>query len=208
MTILKTRKTKLHFALGGLVPDEAFQQYPEKVKAFLNRVGNEKITSIQVVREPINSTVKSLLNKLSLGLLDKVAQKYSIDKFFHLYLLINNKYKLEKNEVINFSTGSPSKDAQSITINNIPDKTISEFVTNTVNKIGKEAFFQYSAFKYNCQHFVKSLLQSNGISPPLSFIDQKASQIVKELPFYVEPVTNFITDLQAAFELVRQKLNI
>jgi hypothetical protein len=206
--LLRTSKPNPYrqkFALGGLVPDSFLEGFTKKEENFLNQHGDEIITSIFVCRDKLESRVKSLLNTISFGLLDKVTKKLGYDQLFHLYILVNGKYRMEKNETINFASGSKSSDC--IPIENIPENlTIAEFVNNAVKKMGKNRFFTYSAFKFNCQDFILGLLQSNGIKAPVSFIDQKASEIVKQLPGYVAPVANVITDLVAALSTARKKL--
>ncbi len=193
------------FALGGLVPDSFLEDFTQKEKSFLNAHGDEVITSISVCRDKVQPAVKTFLNTISFGLLDKVTKKLGYDQLFHLYILINGKYRMEKNETINFGSGSKSSDC--VEIDSIPeDLTISEFVNNGVEKMGKNRFFTYSAFKYNCQNFILGLLQSNNIKAPVSFIDQKASEIVESLPNYVEPTTNAITDIAAALSTAKKKL--
>jgi hypothetical protein len=202
---VKPNPYRQQFALGGLVPDSFLEDFTKKEENFLNQHGDEVITSISVCRDKLESRVKSFLNTLSFGLLDKVTKKLGYDQLFHLYILVNGKYRMEKNETIFFGSGSKSSDC--VEIDSIPpDLTIAEFVNNAVKKMGKNRFFTYSAFRFNCQDFILGLLQSNGIKAPVSFIDQKASQIVKELPGYVEPVANVITDLAAAVSTGRKKL--
>lgn len=192
-------------ALGGIIKDEWLQTFPERVRSWLKSHGNEEIKSIQVCRDPIDGTVKSVINAISLGTLNKVAREKGIDNFFHLYLLINGKYRMEKNQVINFGSGSKGQQCETIKV--IPaGLTIEKFVDNAISKMGKARFFQYSAFKYNCQDFVSGLLKSNGISAPMAFINQNAEQVAKEMPWYVEKTANLITDLAAGLDLVRQKL--
>lgn len=201
----KKNPFKQQFALGGLVPDSFLEDFTQKEKSFLNSHGDEIITSISVCRDKIQPAIKTFLNTISFGLLDKITKKLGYDQLFHLYILINGKYRIEKNETINF--GSGSKSADYVEIDSLPeDLTISQFINNGVQKMGKNRFFTYSAFKYNCQNFILGLLQSNNIKAPVSFIDQKASEIVESLPNYVEPTTNAITDLAAALSTARKKL--
>jgi hypothetical protein len=135
-------------------------------------------------------------------------KEFGIDKLFHLGILVNDKYLLQKNEVLSFTTGRPDKDAQIIPINFGGDFTISEMVENARKKQGDSKFFIYDPFNANCQMFVKAVLTSNGITPPLKFIDQSAEEIGRRLPGYVKPVSKFITDLGAIVNLFRQKLKI
>jgi len=218
-TMLRTRRTAYNltrvksrpkqpepFALGGIVPDEFLEQFPPKVKSFLKSHGDEPVNSIKVCREPINSTVMGVMNTISLGALERVRRKLGVDTFFHLYLLINDKYILEKNQVLDFRTGSPSSKATCIPINFSKEMSINEMVDNCLKRMGAHNFFTYSAFNLNCQNFVKNMLSSNGITPPTKFIDANMDAILKEVPWYLPKVSNIITDLAGALTLVKQKI--
>ena len=80
---------------------------PPDVRNLLKKIGNERINSLTLVRTPLSSTTKSLLNVVSFGQLDKGLKDTNIDKLYHLFLLINNRYSLEKNEVIRLKKVSP-----------------------------------------------------------------------------------------------------
>ena len=82
---------------GLLIRDRG--NFPPSARSILQKVGNESITSLKIVRTPLSNTVKDILNVISLGKFQKIYEKY-YDKLFHISLLINNKYNLEKNEVI------------------------------------------------------------------------------------------------------------
>jgi hypothetical protein len=195
-----------HYALGGIIPDEFLEQMPAKCKSFLHAHGDEPITSIKVCREPINSTVMSVMNTISLGALERVRRKIGVDSFFHLYLLINDKYILEKNQVLDFRTGSPSSKSVCIPVSFNKELTINEMVDNCLKRMGPHNFYTYSAFSLNCQNFVKNMLSASGITPPTKFIDADMNAILKEVPWYLPKVSNMITDLAGALTLVKQKL--
>ena len=198
-------KREIPLAVGGLVPDDWLETYPESVKGFLKSHGDENVTSIKVWRAPVNSTVVKVLNTISLGSLGKAMKKYGIDKLFHLGLLINDKYLLQKNEVLSFSSGHPPSNAQTIPIFFNRDFTIGEMVDKARKYQGDNEFFIYDPFSANCQQFVKSMLTANGIIAPNKFIDQKAEDLVKALPGYVAPVAKANTDIGGIITILRQK---
>jgi hypothetical protein len=200
------RKLK-RYEVGGIVKDIR-EDYPPEVTSWLNKHGDEKITSLKVGRVPVAGMVRGFMNLLSLGALNKAAKKAGIDTLFHLYLIINDKYRFEKNQLITFSNYKPQgKDEQIV---DIPldgkDITIGELVDNAVKRMGKTDFFTYGAFgNRNCQGFVLGLLQGSNFKAPTSFIKQDVEEIVKNVPSYVPKVANAITDLAGALDLLKQK---
>ena len=206
VTRVKPKKQTQHYALGGIVPDEFLEQFPPNVKSFLKSHGDEPIITIKVCREPINSTVMKVMNTISLGALERVRRKLGVDSFFHLYLLINDKYIFEKNQVLDFRSGHPSSKATCIPVNFSKELSINQMVDNCLKRMGPHNFFTYSAFSLNCQNFVKNMLSSSGITPPIKFIDANMDAILKEVPWYLPKVSNMITDLAGALTLVKQKL--
>jgi len=193
------------YAVGGLVPDEWLETYPDTVKSFMKAHGNEKVTSIKLWRQPVNSTVVKVLNGISLGSLNKAMKKFGIDKLFHLGLWINDKYLLQKNQVLSFSSGRPDSKAQIIPINFGGDFTIGEMVDKARRKQGDNKFFIYDPFTANCQMFVKAMLSASGITVPTKFVDQQAEELVKQLPGYVAPIAKGLTDIAGILDLLKQK---
>lgn len=204
------RKPMPQYALGGVVDiDKIRQDYPPEVKDFLDKHGNEVITSIKVGRTPVAGAVKNVLNLISLGTLKKAVKKAGIDTLYHLYLIINDKYRFEKNQLITFGSYKPQgKDEQVIPINfSKDDLTIGQFVDNGVKYMGKNDYFTYGAFgNRNCQGFVMGNLRGNGITPPTAFIQQDVETIVKNTPSYLPKITNAITDVAGALDLIKQKI--
>jgi hypothetical protein len=203
----RTEPVKPSYEIGGIVK-EVREDYPPEVADFMKKHGDEVITSIKVGREPVNKNVVNVLNAISLGTLKKAINKVGIDTLFHLYLIINDKYRFEKNQVIDFSTKMPASNAQVIPINfGKKDLTIKEFVDNAIKYMGKTDFYTYGAFgNRNCQGFVSGLLRGSGIMVPDKFVNQGADQIANSLPGYVPKVANAITDVAGALDLIKQKI--
>lgn len=195
------------YEIGGIVK-EVREDYPPEVKSWLNKHGDEVITSLKVGRTPVSGIVRGVLNVLSLGALNKAVKKAGIDSLFHLYLIINDKYRLEKNQLITFTNYKPlgkDEQIQSISLDK-ENLTIGDLIDNGVKKMGKTDFFTYGAFgNRNCQGFIMGLLQGSGIKPPTDFIKQDIETIVENVPSYVPKVANAITDLAGALDLLKQK---
>jgi len=200
------RSHKNHYALGGLVNRE---EMPPHVSSFLNSHGDEVITNLQIGREPVNSTVMKVMDTISLGALNKIRSKLNIDKFYHLYLVINNKYILEKNQTVTIRNGSPSKDSQVIQVPLRRELTIRQFIENGIKRMGNHDYFTYGAFSNrNCQGFVTGNLQGNGIIVPSAFVNQPIDKIVENTPSYLPKVSNLITDTASILDLLRQKIGL
>jgi hypothetical protein len=160
---------------------------PPNARKLLEEVGEEEVKSIKVVRTPLSSFTKKFLSVISLGQFDKISKKY-YDEMFHLALWINDKYKLEKNEVIEFSKSSPIKsNSQVRDVTEIPQGlTINQLINNTRDRMGKENFSNYDAETLNCQNFLINIFDANDIGnkSDRDFIFQDATKIFKELPEY------------------------
>jgi hypothetical protein len=209
-TRLYGRKKMPQYALGGVVNlDKIREDYPPEVKTFLDKHGDEKITSIKVGRTPVSGVVSGILNVVSLGALKQATKKAGIDTLYHLYLIINDKYRFEKNQLITFGNYKPQgKDEQVVPINfSKDDLTIGEFVDKGVKYMGKNDYFTYGAFgNRNCQGFVMGNLRGNGITPPTAFIQQDVETIVKNTPSYLPKITNALTDVAGVLDLIKQKV--
>jgi len=186
---------------------------PKRVRTFIEKEAETPITSIKVCRTPVSSTIVKILNTVSFGLLNKIQQRMGYDKMFHLFLVINGKYVMEKNQVLNI--GSSYSSSNNEECQDVPLKgneiTIGEFVSNTEKRMGSR-FYKYDAFNQkgggNCQDFVKNALASNGLDTQSSFVDQKAEQIAKGLPSYVKEGSRTVTDLAALGDYLRQAIGL
>jgi hypothetical protein len=88
------------------------------------------------------------------------------DKYYHLDMVINNKYVIEKNEKINIKLDIPlnKQNISNLEINKSDyNITINEFLNNCLNKIGPQRYFMYDPLNNNCQDFIINLLTSNNI---------------------------------------------
>jgi hypothetical protein len=197
--------------LGNLIG--VGSKLPRRVKTFIEKNADVPLTSLKVCRTPVNNTIVKILNAVSLGLLNKVQQRMGYDKMFHLTLVLNNKYVMEKNQVLNIgSSYSSSKDEECEDVDlGGQDVTIGEFVSKTEKRMGNR-FYKYDAFNQNgggnCQDFVKNALAANGLDTHSSFVDQKAEEIAKSLPGYVKEGSRTITDLAALGDFLRQAVGL
>jgi hypothetical protein len=185
----------------GIFTRDAGKLQPSARK-LLEQVGNEEVKTLQIVRTPLSSFTKGFLNAISLGQFDKISKKY-YDNMFHLSLWINDKYNLEKNEVVYFNTKNPKeKNSQVRDVKNIPaGLTIQQVIDNTIKRMGAENFSNYDAEKLNCQNFLINVLDASNIGDKEDgdFIFQDATKIFKELPEFAKVLGKASVKLGAIF---------
>lgn len=184
--------------MGVLLRDPG--KLPPSARKQLEKVGDEKITKIVAVRTPLTSTTKTFLNIISLGQFEKISKKY-FDELFHLAFWINDKYNLEKNEVISFGTKNPIKsNSQTRTISVGKDITFNQLIENTRKYMGDKNFTAYDAQSNNCQNFLNSILSANGIgsADDKAWIKQDTEQVFKEVPTFAKVLGNLATTAGAA----------
>jgi hypothetical protein len=173
---------------------------PPTVRNMIDKIGNDKITSLTLFRTPI--TVSKILNYISRGEFNNILKKQGYDNAFHLAVLINGKYVLDKQEVIHLENGSIPNQAETLPIEiGNSDLTINDLLENTKNKMGSD-FTPYSAKNNNCQDFILAMLQANKLADAdnTKFVKQDAKSIFEQLPQYAEVLTNLITDTAGAVE--------
>ena len=172
---------------------------PPYSRRLLEKIKDEKITSLRVVRVPLGNT--KLINALTLNQYYKAVRQQNYDRMFHLSIEINGKYSFEKTAVPQLTARiSKSPEAESMEVNlGNKDLTIGKFVENTIKYMGKEDFSTYNVTTNNCQRFSKSILASNHLLNKrlLKFIEQDVESIYMGLPRYAKKVTDFATKLGA-----------
>jgi len=168
-----------------------------------NKYKGNKIVSIQVARTPLQSAITKAANWISGGKFEEKVKELGYDNVFHLFMKVkldNGKTLiLEKNERINLDESSPTFSADTKQIN-VPIQSpivLDEFMEKTRKMLGDHDFFQYSASNNNCQKFIKSLLQANGLltDPIEKFIMQDAGELFSSLPSFASAIAQGLTDL-------------
>ena len=186
------------------------RDYKPQIRDLLKKIGDKYITSITIQRVPIESTLKNVLNVLSLGTYNKQTQKLGYDKVFHLSMIltlqgIKNPIVVEKNEVINISTKIPpmKQGGARMSVPVIKKITLNQLLENTRSKQGSN-FFLYDAFKRNCQMFINDLLTNSGLNNESvrEFILQDAKKILEGLPSYFQGLSKGLTDLGAQLDTI------
>ena len=172
---------------------------PPAVRKILESIGNEKVQTLKLIRTPLSKTTKFLLNLASLGRLQRATEQIGVDDFFHLAMIINNKYMLEKNEVIRLYRDNRIPEG-SITLD-VPvqiDITIKEMLDATKQQMGN-LYGAYDAKTNNCGIFLDNVLKSNGMSNNETdkFLNQPTIELFNQFPKFSEILTKLGTTLGA-----------
>ena len=180
--------------------------YTNHTKNTLNKYGSLMIMDMTLQRCPIQAFVRKFMNTISLGVFEKLLDKYGFDKLFHLSLLLTlqdgTKVVVEKNEEINVSTTIPPfvQDCEQLKVNYLPQVgfTLNKLMDTTRAKIPEKRFYDYDAHNYNCQVFLMDVLKSNGLmyNKLKDFIYQDVDALFEEasvLAPHLEPTGKFAT---------------
>jgi hypothetical protein len=178
-----------------------------------NSIKDIPISKIAIVRSPVKSTIVNVLNVISLGQLKTITDKLGYDKLWHLALklTLNNgkSYRVEKNQNISIKSYSDYPKTEIFVLSG-PKKqvTLGSMMNASLKKEGATRFYEYDAFKNNCQMFVTSLLRSSGllIPPAAKFISQDSAAIAKGIPGYVAPAAKALTSFAAKADKLVQKM--
>ena len=183
---------------GLLIRDPSIN--PPLVRKILQSIGNEKVSSLTLIRTPLSKTTRFLLNIVSLGQLESKMKELKIDDLFHLSMLINGKYTLEKNEVIRlYKSSSIPKGSNVLQIPITHEFTINEMLENTRKSMGSN-YGSYNAKTNNCSIFLSNVLNSNQLltNNAETFLQQNTIDLFNSFPKYTEKITNLATTTASA----------
>jgi len=174
---------------------QGYNHYPFSFREMLKKHGNEIITSIVIVRSPLSNILHQILNSLTLGHLENRLNEYDYNSLFHLKVIINNKYSIEKESTIKFTQSNHiSAHSETREVKHIPyNLTISKMCENCFNQIG-DSMFSYNSKHNNCQAFIKNLLEASGMHGNEIFIMQDVKQIFHGLTG-TRQIINTVTDI-------------
>lgn len=159
--------------------------YPPAERSLIAKYGNLPIKQICIYREPLEKSVNTLTNVLSVGQMGQLKKKYGFDEMYHLYMVITVQESpdklvpilIEKNEVINIHEYPNIKpNAQKLELHLSPkfNYTFKQFLDNGQRVMGSR-YFTYDPFDNNCQVFISSLISAN---PPLEQDNPNANKFI------------------------------
>ena len=139
---------------------------PPSVKDVLRKHGDEPISKLVIVRNPVQKVLTGAMNAVSLGSFSKKFGRLPYDDLFHLAIQVTTHsgvWGLEKNEVITFTQNPVAKqDAEYRPISIPSGITMNSLMTGS-EKIQGSNFTRYDASNNNCQDFIMSLLKGSGL---------------------------------------------
>ncbi len=192
---------------GGLALK--LEKFPVSAKKLLDKVGNEPIFKITIFRKPLGSILTRTLNKLTKGALDNFLKTATYDKFFHLGVIINDKYLMDKQDSFTFKKVNGKKflktkgmQTSNPTIN-YEGLTIKSLVENTKKKMGDSKFFGYQPLTNNCQDFIIALLDSINAQFDRDFVKQKVEQLAKTVPTWKQKIAEFLVAIPRTAKRVK-----
>ena len=190
-------------AVGDRFKKREAGKLPPAVRNVLEKQGDTVVTSIRAERTPLDMATNAALNAVTLGAFDKAVKQSGYDRAFHLALIINEKFVLDKQEVIKLSPYKGKKktsEERPIPLQK-SGVTIREMLDKTRERMGDSRFTNYDARSNNCQDFVIAVLEGNGLMPAdqetRDFIKQDATAIFKKLPKGTAKIARAVTDVAA-----------
>lgn len=207
-----------------LTPKREDGVLPKAVSDFIERIesdGSDVIERMVIVRKPVQEYVGKLMQIVSFGKYREVISGSDYDQMFHLSLLINGRYVLEKNEVICLTdpegpSKAIAKGSEAMAVK-IPQReagdassplTVALLLDRTKRHMGPRAFSNYCAKKNNCQDFILAVLQSNDLAYPhlMSFVKQDSETIFNQLPGHTKLVARSLTNVAAVGSKVAEDI--
>ena len=189
---LKKTTRALIYGRDGISPN---------VDKFMRDHGDEPVLEMIISRNVVSSVLTGSMKLISTQFREGVGS----DKLFHLKLLIRTTHSnisLEKNEVISISPYHMNYKAENVYLHFPPGITINIILQNTRNKMGN-SFLTYSARDNNCQNFILSLLEANGLSNSQNVLFTKQST-TGLFSTELRKLTNTITDIGAKLDIIRE----
>ena len=165
----------------------------------IKKYGKEKIKKIEIFRKPLDKKLVSALNKLVNDEVDEFLKKQPYDKFFHLGILINDKYAFDKQESYSFvkvNKNSFLKKAETSPVNlSKKDITIDNLVNLTKKGMGDAKFKGYHPLNNNCQDFILNALDSIDAKYDKDFVKQDLVELSKKIPAWKQKISEFVVGL-------------
>ena len=174
---------------------------PKRFRKFIKAHGREPITSVSMVRAPVDKLGEGVVKLITAGKWDELRKKAGIDAVFHTGLFINGKYVIEKLEKLEARVdpayGSQGGKAEVFPLD-LGNKqiTIAEFLENGRTRMGK-SFYDYHWLTNNCQSFVMELADVNGLLTPegRAWIKQDLGKLIEETPELSKYLGEALTDV-------------
>ena len=111
-------------------------------------------------------------------------KKLNVDKLYHLFIVINNKWRIEKNDVVKVQEfkNTPDTDMIDIDLSKFPNLKIKDLFYNIPNV--RDFWANYDPVSNNCQDWVLSVLRNSTLIKVeyIPFIKQDIEKLIKDEP--------------------------
>lgn len=173
---------------------------PKTFRNQMEKHKDEPIESIVMYRSPLDRLTTFVADAITAGNFAEIKQKAGMDKLYHTGIIINGKYQIEKLESPSFKNAKPMLSDSDTETYDIDLKgksiTIGDFIEAGAKKMGAKDFAGYSFKDNNCQYFVKSLLEGNGLltADAKKWVFQDIEKLVEETPSFSKYLMDAVTD--------------
>ena len=144
-----------------------FYKYNKKSQNVLDKYGDCKICKLYLCREPLNKCIHFIINVLTFYNYEKLIS--TSDKFYPYHsriiiklITLDKKYKfisIDKNNCINITTDFNVHNSQECKLIHIKKHyTLNDILTQTLNRVGNDDFFNWNLCKNNCLNFSREIL--------------------------------------------------
>jgi hypothetical protein len=168
-------------------------------RKFLKKHGAENLNSMELFRVPISKVANTMLQLVTAGKWDEIKKRGGVDRLYHTYAIINQKYLYEKTAIPVLKEGTASSQAgegtETLKIT-VPTMTINDFIAAAIRSMG-EKYFEYDAFNdQSCQDYLIGSLKANGMltADANAFLKQDVKKLVEETPTFSKWLAKGITD--------------
>jgi len=152
----------------------------------LNHYGDCNIVKLEIIRIPLSKALNTVLNLITLGKVNQEMVRQDVDHLYHLKMEIildnGSKLTLEKDGTSKLFVGGIRNDTQQpMEVKLHHPIKLKDFIENTIKLMNLHNYTHYNSVSNNCQHFVQSHLEANGLLTQQlkDFLNQ--DEIVKEL---------------------------
>lgn len=132
--------------------------YMYETNKILKKIGDQKITKIEIGKMPVSSYVINTVNTISLGQIKKNIP-YQLYHIFFKLSIGNKEFVLEKNEFIKIQKWKHRKNAEYKSIELYKPITLHKLLHKVQTRM-KHNFFRFNIKTNNCQDFAIHILQS------------------------------------------------
>jgi len=150
-----------------------FYDFNNHEKKLLEKYGDYKIEHIYIIKHPFNNVIDFLLNIITFYKYKQIINESKDYLPHHTQFILSIRVPstnlkklilLEKNNCVSLSENFTLTNDKKIKYINVKKKgyTLNKLLNSTINRIGKNAFFNWHLYKNNCQKFSKEILFTIG----------------------------------------------